>query len=124
MRFGKGKDDIKMDTKQVKTLIHELYNHLSQREDQTAGLMDICDCLLQVYKKIDHVKNPDTLLSALVNYIYMVGFSQKIQFIGEDQDLLRKIASYTHTAGLNAKYRSDLTDKSQFYSFLEKMPVR
>lgn len=124
MRFYKGKDDINMDTKQVKTLIHELYNHLSQRENQTAGLMDICDCLLQVYKKIDHVKNPDSLLSALVNYIYMVGFIQKIQFIGEDQDLLRKIASYTYTAGLNAKYRSDLTDKSQFYSFLEKMPVR
>lgn len=40
-----------MGTKQVKTLIHELYNHLCRRENQTAGLLDICDCLLQFYKK-------------------------------------------------------------------------
>lgn len=113
-----------MDTTKVKATIHELYNRLNQRENQTAGLQDITDCLLQVYKKIAVVKNPESLLSALVNYIYVTGFNHKIQFHGRDEELLRELARYNQTAGLNAKYRSDFTDKSQFYSFLEAMPQR
>lgn len=113
-----------MDTHKVQLVLHELYNSLNSRKEQTAGLQDITDCLLQVYKKIAVVKNPESLLSALVNYIYVTGFNHKIQFHGRDEELLRELAKYNQTAGLNAKYRSDFTDKSQFYSFLEAMPQR
>lgn len=113
-----------MDTHKVKFTIHELYNSLNSRKEKPFGLMDISDCLFQVYNKIELVKNPETMLSALMNYIYVIGFSNKIKFIGRDQELLNELADYNNSAGLNAKYRSDLTDKSQFYSFIERMPKR
>lgn len=113
-----------MDTRRVKITIHELYNSLNSRKEKSSGLMDIIDCLFQVYNKIDLVKNPETMLSALVNYIYITGFSNKVKFNGRDQELLNDLADFNKSAGLNAKYRSDLTDKSQFYSFVERMPKR
>lgn len=48
------------------------------RPQKTSGLLDITDVLLQVYKKIDTTKYPEYLLNKLVNYIYSVGFDQKI----------------------------------------------
>lgn len=48
--------------------IHKLYNDLMQHE-QTPALIDITDVLLQVYKKLDTVKNPEVWVNRLVNYI-------------------------------------------------------
>ena len=45
--------------------IHDLYNDLMQRE-QTPALIDITDVLLQVYKKLDTVKNPEVWVNRLV----------------------------------------------------------
>lgn len=68
----------KVNVEETKEVIHELYNNLMDRPQKTSGLLDITDVLLQVYKKIDTTKYPEYLLNKLVNYIYSVGFDQKI----------------------------------------------
>ena len=40
----------------TKKVIHELYNSLMTRPNQTKALLDITDVLFQVYKKIDTEK--------------------------------------------------------------------
>ncbi|HFM6519079.1 TPA: bacteriocin immunity protein, partial [Enterococcus faecium] len=43
----------------TKKVIHELYNSLMTRPNQTKALLDITDVLFQVYKKIDTAKYPE-----------------------------------------------------------------
>ena len=43
---------------------------------------------LQVYKKIDSEKYPEILINKLVNYIYIVGFDNKIHFF---QEMIEKL---------------------------------
>lgn len=50
------------------------------KRDKTKAILDITDVLLQVYKKIDSEKYPEILINKLVNYIYIVGFDNKIHF--------------------------------------------
>ena len=80
----------KVNIKETKEVIHELYNSLMDRPQKPSGLLDITDVLLQVYKKLDTVRYPEYLINKLVNYIYSVGFDQKIRFMGRDGELLRK----------------------------------
>ena len=114
----------KVNIETTKEVIHELYNNLMAREDKPSGLLDITDVLLQVYKKLDTVKYPEYLINKLVNYIYSVGFDQKIRFMGRDGVLLRKLADESNKAGLNSRYRADYSAKSQFYSLTERIPRR
>ena len=76
-----------IDIREIKKIIHELYNSLMKR-DKTKAILDITDVLLQVYKKIDSEKYPEILINKLVNYIYIVGFDNKIHFLGNDEKLL------------------------------------
>ncbi|ENZ5663371.1 bacteriocin immunity protein [Enterococcus hirae] len=108
----------------TKKIIHELYNSLSARNNYTNSLLDITDVLLQVYKKIDTVKYPEILVNKLVNYIYIVGFNNDIHFFDEDEKLLRELGNISKKAGINSKYKANFSDKTQFYSYLEKMPIR
>ena len=114
----------KVNIEATKKVIHELYNNLMAREEKPSGLLDITDVLLQVYKKLDTVKYPEYLINKLVNYIYSVGFDQKIRFMGRDGVLLRKLADESIKAGLNSRYRADYSAKSQFYSLTERIPRR
>ncbi|HAP8853142.1 TPA: bacteriocin immunity protein, partial [Enterococcus faecium] len=49
----------------TKKVIHELYNSLMTRPNQTKALLDITDVLFQVYKKIDTAKYPEILVNKL-----------------------------------------------------------
>ena len=114
----------KVNIKETKEVIHELYNSLMDRPQKPSGLLDITDVLLQVYKKLETVRYPEYLINKLVNYIYSVGFDQKIRFMGRDGELLRKLADESKKAGLNSRYRADYSAKSQFYSLSEEIPRR
>lgn len=114
----------KVNIKETKEVIHELYNSLMDRPQKPSGLLDITDVLLQVYKKLDTVRYPEYLINKLVNYIYSVGFDQKIRFMGRDGELLRKLADESKKAGINSRYRADYSAKSQFYSLSEEIPRR
>lgn len=57
----------------------------------------------------------------------MVGFNNRIRFLGEDGKLLVKLSDVAKKAGLtglNSRYRAEYSDKSQFYGFLEDFPRR
>lgn len=114
----------KVNVNYVKEVIHELYNSLAERPEKSSGLLDILDVLRQVYKKIDQEEYPEYLVDRLVKYIYMVGFNNRIHFLGEDGKLLVKLSDVAKKAGLNSRYRADYSDKSQFYGFLEDFPRR
>ncbi len=64
------------------------------RPNQTKALLDITDVLFQVYKKIDTAKYPEILVNKLVNYIYIVGFDNKIRFIDNDEKLLIELGIF------------------------------
>lgn len=89
----------------TKKVIHELYNSLMTRPNQTKALLDITDVLFQVYKKIDTAKYPEILVNKLVNYIYIVGFDNKIRFIDNDEKLLIELGDISKKAGINSKYK-------------------
>ncbi|EOS7767124.1 bacteriocin immunity protein [Enterococcus hirae] len=112
-----------IDIRETKKIIHELYNSLMKR-DKTKAILDITDVLLQVYKKIDSEKYPERLINKLVNYIYIVGFDNKIHFLGNDEKLLIELGDISKKARINSKYKANFTDKSQFYSYSEKVPIR
>lgn len=114
----------KVDVGHVKEVIHELYNSLAARSEQSARLLDILDVLAQVYKKIDQEEYPEYLVDRLVKYIYTVGFNNKIRFLGQDGKLLVELSDVAKKAGLNSRYRADYSDKSQFYGFFEEFPRR
>ncbi|KRM58861.1 bacteriocin immunity protein [Ligilactobacillus animalis] len=114
----------KVDVGHVKEVIHELYNSLAERPEQSARLLDILDVLAQVYKKIDQEEYPEYLVDRLVKYIYAVGFNNKIRFLGQDGKLLVELSDVAKKAGLNSRYRADYSDKSQFYGFFEEFPRR
>ena len=65
-----------MEVSAVKEKVHELYNLLiaHTKEEQATSWLDITDCLLQVYKKIDTNPSPPVFISKLVNYIYHFEF--------------------------------------------------
>lgn len=109
---------------QTKAAIHELYNSLLQQPEQSPALLNITDVLLQVYQKLDQVKNPEVLMNKLVNYIYVVGFDAKLHFLGRDEKLLQALEVPAKKAGFNSKYRANFSDKSQFYSYNEEIPRR
>lgn len=69
-------------------------------------------------------KYPEILINKLVNYIYIVGFDNKIHFLGNDEKLLIELGDISKKAGINSKYKANFTDKSQFYSYSEKVPIR
>ena len=106
------------DREDAKEYIHKLYNNLSKREDHSAELIDITDVLLQVYTKLDHEKNPAALVNRLVNYIRSMALKGKIHFPSEDEKLMIELRQIGQRAGLNGVYRSNYSDKSQFYSYL------
>ncbi|MHC5190039.1 bacteriocin immunity protein [Enterococcus cecorum] len=113
-----------MHVHEVKNYIHQLYNLLIKRKNESTAIYDITDCLFQVYQKVELVKNPEMMISALSNYIYVVSLNGRVQYSKEESNIISKIAQSGNAAGLNVKYRSDYTDKSQFYSFIERIPYR
>lgn len=114
----------KVDVNFVKEVIHELYNSLAERSEKNSALLDILDVLEQVYKKIDQEEHPEYLVDRLVKYLYMVGFSNQIKFLGNDGKLLVDLSDVAKKAGLNSRYKADYSDKSQFYGFFEDFPRR
>lgn len=108
----------------TKQYVKELYGLLMKRPDQSAELLNITDVLLQVYKKIDQAKNPEALVNRLINYIRILASKGRIHFPAPQEDLIIKLGAIGQKAGLNGLYMADFSDKSQFYSPLEKMPRR
>lgn len=112
-----------MDVELTKKYIHDLYNELMQQSNKSAALLDITDVLVQVYSKLDQTKNKEALVNRMVNYIYIVGFSN-ITLSKTAESNLIELGNIAKTAGWNGVYRGNSVDKSQFYSIFEKMPVR
>lgn len=63
-----------------KNIIHDLYNILNKRNDQSSELLDILDVLLQVYKELDKTKNSEALINRLNQYIRITASSGRINF--------------------------------------------
>lgn len=101
-------------------LIHDLYNRLIQRPNPQPKLIEINEVLLQVYQTLETEKNPEPLINRLVNYIYRVGFDHKIHFDREEEALMIGLGTIANRAGLNGVYRSDASDKKQFYPLFKK----
>lgn len=112
-----------MDIELTKQYIHDLYNELMQQSNKNSALLDITDVLLQVYSKIDQTKNKEALLNRMVNYIYIVGFSN-INLSKKAENDLIELGDIAKRAGWNGIYRGNSVDKSQFYGMFENMPVR
>lgn len=113
-----------MDTRQnAQTLVHDLYNELIQRE-QTPELTDITDVLLQVYKKLDTVKDPEVWVNRLVNYIYLVGKAGNVEFGHNAEAKLIALGDISKLAGWNGHNRAAYNDKMQFYGVLDPKPKR
>jgi len=108
---------------EIKQYVHNLYDSLMQRSDKTAHLLNITDVLAQVYLKVDRVKNPEALVSKLVNYIYMEGFS-RVSLSKAEEHWLIELGNISKRAGWNGRYRANVDDKSEFYSIFERMPIR
>lgn len=106
--------------KRAQELVHELYNRLVQRSNPQPQLIEINEVLLQVYQTLETEKNPEPLINRLVNYIYRVGFDHKIRFDKEEETLIIELGTIANRAGLNGVYRSDASDKSQFYPLFSK----
>lgn len=98
---------------------HTLYNSLMAHPDKSNALLDITDVLLQVYLKIDTVKNPEALVNRLANYIYSVGFG-KIHLAKDEEHLLIDLGAFGQRAGWNGVYRGDYTAKADFFSYADE----
>lgn len=109
------------DTSDVKNAIGELTKGLSSY-DQSSELLDIIDVLGQVSKKIDSSKNPESLVIKMINYIRSMAMKGEIHFLKPEENLIIDLGAFGQKAGLNGQYMADFSDKSQFYSFNEKMP--
>ena len=99
-----------------------LYNCLCERKEQSNELLDIEDVLLQVYKKIDTVKNPEALINRLVQYIRSISLKGRLHYSSKEENLIIQLGEFGKKAGLNGLYRGDFSDKSQFYKFTESIP--
>ncbi|MBO1307283.1 bacteriocin immunity protein [Enterococcus sp. 669A] len=109
-----------METRETaQELVHDLYNCLVKQPDPSEGLQDIVDVLLQVYKKLDTAKNPEALVNRLVNYIYSVGLASRVHFDKKEEQLLIDLSVIGQRAGLNGVYRSNTSDKTQFFGYLD-----
>lgn len=97
----------------AKELVHELYNTISNSSNST-NLDDIQEVLLKTYKKLDKVKDDAPLIDRLVKYIYFKAATEPLHFSDEQSKLISELALIGGKAGLNAAYRSDYGDKSQF----------
>lgn len=117
------KKDLKM-IEDAKENIQSLYNSLMGRPDKSAHLLNITDVLAQVYLKLDDAKNPEILLTKMVKYIYIEGFS-RITLSRTEESTLIKLADLAKKAGSSAiSVNGNFGDKSQFYSIFEQIPQR
>lgn len=105
-----------------KNIIHDLYNILNKRNDQSSELLDILDVLLQVYKELDKIKNSEALINRLTQYIRITASSGRINFSSSEEKLVIKLSIIGQKAGLNGVYMADFSDKTQFYKFGEEVP--
>ncbi|QTI54082.1 bacteriocin immunity protein (plasmid) [Enterococcus faecalis] len=105
-----------------KATIHELYNCLRARKEQSNELLDIEDVLLQVYKNIDSVKNSETLMNRLVQYIRSLSLKGRLHYSTKEENLIIQLGEFGKKAGLNGLYGGDFSDKSQFYKLTESIP--
>lgn len=110
-------------TDEAKKYIHNLYDSLMERPEKSSHLLNITDVLKQVYLKIDKAKDPAVLISRLVKYIYVEGFSRINLSKDEEKDLI-ELGNLSKGASWNGMNQGDFNDKSQFYSFKEHMPQR
>ncbi|TWW12469.1 bacteriocin immunity protein [Dellaglioa algida] len=117
-------DDSKNEQKVIKETIRDLISALEIRQLQSTELLDIIDVLSQVRTKLDSEKNPPALVNRLVNYIRSVSLKGRIHFLSNEEKLIIKLSLIGQKAGLNGLYMADFSDKTQFYSYLEKMPNR
>ncbi|KAJ67397.1 hypothetical protein P787_0665 [Enterococcus faecalis MN16] len=62
---------------------------------------------MQVYEKIDSEKYPEILINKMVNYIYIVGFDNKIHLLENDEKLLIELEDIPKKAGINSKYKAN-----------------
>lgn len=87
------------------------------------GIRDITDVLLQVNKQIDTSKNPEALVNRMVNYIRITASSEKLHFSKADEKLIIDLGMIGQQAGLNGQYMADFSDKSQFYSYTDRLEL-
>lgn len=107
----------------AKKYIHDLYESLMERPEKSSHLLNITDVLKQVYLKIDTTKDPAVLISRLVKYIYVEGFSRVTLSKDEEKSLI-ELGNLSKGASWNGMNMGDFNDKSQFYGLSEQMPQR
>ncbi|MFC6176814.1 bacteriocin immunity protein [Companilactobacillus huachuanensis] len=107
----------------AKENIRILYDSLMKRSEKSSHLLNITDVLKQVYVKIDNAKDPSVLISRLVKYIYVEGFSRVVLSKDEERALM-ELGDLSKGASWNGMNSGDFNDKSQFYSFTEPIPQR
>ncbi|ARY92611.1 MULTISPECIES: bacteriocin immunity protein [Lacticaseibacillus] len=99
--------------RQSKQYVHELYNSLVKHKAQSSELYNLTGVLMQVYKKLDHVHAPESLVNRLVNYVNIVGFTN-IHFSKKEEQIFMKLEDISQLASWNGLYMADFTDKSLF----------
>ncbi|GEO64733.1 bacteriocin immunity protein [Companilactobacillus nantensis] len=107
----------------AKEHIQFLYESLMKRPEKSSYLLNITDVLKQVYLKIDSAKDPAVLISRLVKYIYVEGFSRVTLSKDEEKELI-ELGNLSKSASWNGMNMGDFNDKFQFYSLSEHMPQR
>lgn len=104
--------------------IKGLYDSLMARPEKDSHLLNITDVLKEVYGKIDKDKNPTDLLTRLVKYIYIEGFSRISLSKTEEADLIALGDISKRGGSATIAYNGNFSDKSQFYSLFERVPQR
>ncbi|GEK29055.1 hypothetical protein IV55_GL000666 [Furfurilactobacillus siliginis] len=105
----------------AKDEVHELYNRLSQRTEQSVALLDITDVLMQVYRKIDTTERPEQLLDQLMNYIRNTSMVHHLHFSRDEEANIINLETLGTRVGFNSRSRSVVT-KQEFYKLGEVVP--
>ena len=96
---------------QSKSLIHQLYNSLTQTADpKTRALRE---GLLTVYTQLGQKENI-RLINRLMNYLSFTAMTEKISFTEDQQQLIRQLNQISQKAGVNNTYRAPLGSKFSF----------
>jgi len=107
----------------AKKQIDVLYDSLMARSEKSSHLLNITDVLKQVDTKINRSKDPAVLISRMVKYIYVEGFS-RITLSKVEENALIELGNLSKDASWNGMNMGNFTDKSQFYSMYEQIPQR
>ncbi|MGL5684268.1 MAG: bacteriocin immunity protein [Vagococcus fluvialis] len=107
------------DREVAKESIHQLYNAMSKWDNQSIEVLDILDCLRQVYVKIDKEKRPEVLVNRLVQYVRSLSLKGRLHYPKKEEALMMILSKIGQKAGFNGAYRANYSDKSQFFSYFD-----